>query len=491
MKKHVLIIIVSILTISLLTACMGNDNINNSIEETIKSQTNNQTANTPTNSLTSTTENNNNRNNPDPTNSGNNDVKEDKTESSEKYCEAEQALFRADSPKGYSIFETSKSDGFMSPSIYTRRVIDSKGYTVFVLPENEEHMTQVYNGVFLSKDEQNSYLRSIAGEIIISSETLDGVNILTDTRYTSGLAKNLLKAGYILAYRITESYSGVKYEIGFLDTKGKWIVPLSEDNPIIKSGFDVSEKNISEKLRYAGNSIIQFENRVDYGEYDYCLYNITSNSLSKIITPPDMGWSPGMSYLSEEIYFENDIARFTYQNKVYEVSKNGNVNIVDLNYSRIGNVYYEKDQNKYIYFTSSNMVVDSQGNIIKSFDDINLLINSDYNGFMSDTAQIIIKNNEGSVYYTVINIKGDFLFDPVKLDDDIVGAYNTQGNGVSATSNYLGLSKGKFVVIDDTGKLLFTTESAKNLEISNGILQYTKLSNAGIEEGKKYVNILE
>lgn len=62
------------------------------------------------------------------------------------------------------------------------------------------------------------------------------------SRTGSSRDKKFLSDGYVLAYKTNESYAGVNYEIGVLDTNGQWVVPLAGSNPLLSSGMECSQK---------------------------------------------------------------------------------------------------------------------------------------------------------------------------------------------------------------------------------------------------------
>jgi len=394
----------------------------------------------------------------------------------EFYCEPEEALFYADTVSGYSIRST-----YSYGSYGDSYVINKNGYINFVLPENEISTTKIYNGYFLSRDKQKNitYVRDINGEIIISDEMLNGAKILVDNNYTLSLSysnkaiESMFKDGYILIYKITESYNGVKYEIGFMNTKGNWIVNLSEQNPILKTEMEISEDSLKDKFNYAGDGILQFG---EWLEKNY-FYNILENATYLIDSTIDSEII-GTNFKFEYIKFNNDVYRYIFGEDVYTVNKKGKITKSTMKiHSSISKShfeteeYYSKQEDKFIFIgkerdSEKYVVADSKANIIKTFSDVEII---DFNGFLENgTCQLKIKNNEGSIYYTVINIKGEFLFDPVKVSDDAnVGLYDIYGNGMDTNQGYE-----KFVVVNDKGEIVLS-ETTESHSIKNGIAYYS------------------
>ena len=87
-------------------------------------------------------------------------------------------------------------------------------------------------------------------------------------------------------YERTDAFDGAKYKIGIMNTKGEWIVPLSEDNPILQINKYVDVNFFEYSLVYHGEGIIGFEyDHYDYGPDEpeasvYCLYDINSNCIN-------------------------------------------------------------------------------------------------------------------------------------------------------------------------------------------------------------------
>lgn len=68
----------------------------------------------------------------------------------------------------------------------------------------------------------------------------------------------------------TNSYNGVMYKLGFLNYRGEWVVPLSENHPIlgiIKS--NATAEYFEKSLIYCGESILRFEVDGEYYLYKY------------------------------------------------------------------------------------------------------------------------------------------------------------------------------------------------------------------------------
>jgi hypothetical protein len=361
---------------------------------------------------------------------------------------------------GY-FYATHYQDGESYDCVYSKT-----GQELYRFPE-EEKLLVFGGGYFLSADGKGQYLKKVDGTPVCTAESLGatGFGLAEDTEdYGKFLAD-----GYVLAYKVNESYSGVQYEVGILGTDGKWIVPMSASHPIISSGMDCTEQNFKKGIGYQGDGMLLLKVKRDGYSYDCCLYSISDNKLS--LFQPEKYFT-SMGYLAEETCFQNGVSYDTYGD-VIEIHKDGQVKrrpvTTDPNVS-VSTIYgfhvgADGTVTTLIDDGWDYLLVNTKGQTVKSFKDLDLTT-----GVFDGTVPVIITNKENGHYYTVIDLKGEFLFEPVKLPEGTVAVYTPQGKKVEVdgmTAN----AYGSRLVIDDTGKTLYTSqEMSTKLKVSNGIV---------------------
>lgn len=362
--------------------------------------------------------------------------------------------------------------GYYMATVYSsgqtvRTIADAYGKTVYT-PEEDENILLYAGGYFLSQIGDTQYLKKHDGTDVCSTETLGvtGFGLIDDTSEN----RQFLSDGYVLAYKTNESYSGVTYELGILGTDGEWIIQLSGSNPLLSSGLDCSENTFEEELLYAGEGMLVFEAR-NSGEYDSHMYNIGSNQVIEFNTG---SYISVMDYLAEQAWFENGVSYDMYQSTVYEIHTDGNVSRQEIISEDVVNPtdtygFHVGDDGTITTLISNGwnrMLVNSKNEILRDFAGINM-----ETGTFDGTAPAIITNNEGSKYYAVIGLDGEFLFEPVKLPDNVVYVLTESGRKVESESGASLTDSGPKLVIDDKGNVLYTSQKEySDLYISNGVV---------------------
>ena len=380
------------------------------------------------------------------------------TPSKERFIEDLRARYSAHTPNGYSLWTKDSS-------LYC---VDSKGYATCRLPAGEQELTNVYNGVFLTAKGAATYLRKIDGSAVFSDDKLDGAKVIL----LSHKGQAMFQDGYIMLCRMTESYAGASYELGFMNTNGEWLVPLSGQNPILTGGFDASVSNLKEKLYYCGEGILAFQSDEDQHSY----YNIREN---QTVTIKNTNYNFDSILQCDYLQFRNGICVTAYGNYYYKFNVNGETKLIRKNihnniHERLGSNYYDRNTDQMIimgiqYHTDAFYVGDAfSGTIVKKIENIKVC---NVTGFFSDgTAQLMIENKEGNYYYTVIDRNGNFLFEPIKTESNAV--FNLNGYHIdTAKTTY---HDGYFSVIDNNGNLLLKTDYVKDFYIKNGVARYEK-----------------
>ncbi len=391
----------------------------------------------------------------------------EKPTAKERVVDEIEARYRAGEENGYSI--------------YGNQCIDSKGYATFTLDDEEEcimcenefeyDIYKVYNGVVLTQINDVFRLRSaIDGKIIYTTENTPNVKVLLFNK-----ADLLYKDGYIMLYERNESFDGVNYKIGLMNINGEWTIPLSENNPILETfNEEIDVSFLENYLFYLGEKIVGVTSRY--------LYNIENNVINKIE-------SNGRVY--EGYAFENGFCIPCCYEEYSEINQeflkifaDGKVEKIPCTFHQDldeieGNCYYDEKSNKFIVIgyvdgSPDKAIFDSNGNKIKDFKGA-FLVNSKFN--KDGKAQLILANTEGSCFYTVIDLTGEFLFEPIKIESRIV--FDCNGNYIFNDFR----DSSTRTLVNDNGKILIDTYYGgdDDIGVNNGVLydgqQFIELQN--------------
>lgn len=386
------------------------------------------------------------------------------------------AHYSADEKNGYSIWWSSDGKDYC---------VDYYGYKTFVFDDGEESLSNVYNSAVITEIGQKQRLRSaVDGKILFTTENAVNTEILIPY-YNEN---KFFRDGYIFVYTKTESYNGVTYEIGFMNPQGEWIVPLSESNPILETINDeATVQYFSKSLMYCGEGMMSFG-----VNNEYYLYNIKENTVCRILNNGKPSNNDVKITLSEGISFKDgcSVESYGYGVGYYKLYTDGTMERINIDYhddchEREGYVYFDRTQNRYIaigytYHTEGFSIFDSKGSIIKRIPDINLVATKGF--FSNGTAPIILSNKEGTTYYTILDIDGNFLFDPVKINTNTV--CDIYGNEVYIS---LSASSSDYTIIDNSGKILLETDFVYDFGMNNGVVKYKESYNGS----NKYVDIMQ
>ncbi|MGM9637918.1 MAG: hypothetical protein ACI3YK_08065 [Eubacteriales bacterium] len=372
--------------------------------------------------------------------------------------------------------------GFVSIGMKTDYVIFNTNKEVVYTFATDENPEVYGGGYFLSKQGDTEYLKKADGTVICSTESLGISGFGLNGNYTANVS--FLTDGYVLAYKVNETYAGVTYEIGILGVDGKWIVPLSADHPILSSGMNCSASAFQEKLRYMGEGILLVPVQINGYSYDYVLYSIGDNEVCRFTVD---SYARNLDYIMTVTTFEDGVIYRTYGSTMYEIHKDGKVKLTDLfpdgtyNFGIFG--YHVDKDGSYIVLSGNgwNMELRRNGTLIKSFEDVNIT-NAVYVG---DVWLIYIVNSEGTRYYTYLKPDGEFLFEPIKTEASYI--CTEEGIGISYDDDKVGQADGMKIVIDREGKVLYQSEQlTTDLSIKNGIICETDESAFGSASFEKY-----
>lgn len=407
------------------------------------------------------------------------------TTSSEKVFDEKMALFYADDVDGHSVQE-------YEGSLYC---IDSKGNITYKLPDGEINVTQIYNDIFLTYDGKKGRIRKYDGtEITVQGEIQDfDLLFLAGKQYYENpfeinadkaarcnyMANELLKDGYILVLRTTDTYAGSTFELGFLNLDGSWRVPLSSKNPLLlPSYFNID--TFLENILYCQEGVIRFYFNDDIAFY----YDIEDNKIYRL--------DEVNLYLGEDSFlsFYDGVAfceKLEWHQNVqtwgeYAIFPDGTSKLLGRDWSWL--CFYNRSSNSGIAIDSTNgtnYLIDTNGKTIKKFEG-SIWYMEPIEG--TDTIQLLFGTENNKQFYTKIDAQGNFLFEPIALDNipvDIYGenscrVFDSKGNSIG---NSIGYGSTCIFVVDDNGEILYREDNSYQFELRNGIIKnngvYVKL----------------
>lgn len=298
-----------------------------------------------------------------------------------------------------------------------RKIVSADGTVVLSLADYIRPFTPIYHGFFLAYTPQDTSLINIKGDTILSLTPGNEDFFPWDEN-------NPLADGLILAARVTESYSGVTYELGTLNTAGEWIEPISTRHPMLECGLELDlQTPIKEQIAYAGEGIFLFQlGSKAYGETGLLsgIYDAYSN---KAYPYDSCGWS-SFSMIEMGLRFKNDHAiLLSSYNELIKMTRNGSMDTLTELPNKM--VDYEIDSrtaiNEDYFFTLKYNATEKSytcilwnrdGKMIKNFEGLSIW---PYGDFVDGLTPAIIRNDLGTLYFTLLRIDGSFLFEPVNI----------------------------------------------------------------------------
>lgn len=333
-------------------------------------------------------------------------------------------------------------------------VIKNNKNAIIYMFENGEELVTYANGYFISKKDDVLYLKTVDGQEITNNVSL-GVN-----GFGMNDIEKYLADGYILAYKLDETFSGVTYQIGILKVDGTWLVPLAADNPLLTCGVNVTEDFIKNKIGYAGEGHSIIEVSSDIAAARRLLYSFNNKQTIIYDTNSIGAWD--LSYMLDDFDFSNGLIRTFYNGNMREIKSDGtstNTYIFPEGVSK-----YTDDANQYyissdgtIYFIAKNangiVLANSKGAIVKDFKEAyGADVTSAYH-YGDGKWVLYLKNKEGTTYYTTIDITGTFKFDPIKYDTQATSSIRIMQDMIPNTYN-----DGVMIIDFETGAEIYKME---------------------------------
>jgi len=295
------------------------------------------------------------------------------------------------------------------------KIVSTDGTVVLSLADYIRPFTPIYHGFFLAYTPQGTSLVNIKGDTILSLTSWNEDFFHWDEN-------NPLADGLILAIRVTESYSGVTYEFGTLNTAGEWIEPISTRHPMLECGLEFDlQTPVEEQIAYAGEGIFLFKlGHKAYNETEllYGMYDAYSNKAYPC--------QSNMISLTMGLQFKNDRAILFYNPSSFAprlevLTRNGFMDTpvelpremadfkIDSRTAINEDYFFTLTYNDY-----TCTLWNRDGKMIKNFEGLSIW---PYDTFVDGLTPAIIRNDLGTLYFTLLRTDGSFLFEPVNIPD--------------------------------------------------------------------------
>lgn len=392
------------------------------------------------------------------------------------YMTPAQALYGA-SANGYGIW--SVSTGL---STVKRVCVDTDGFVAFEMDSSETDVAGVYHDAVLLKVNYDYYiLRAVpSGEMLFDSSSADGAKIILPEHN----GKEMFREGYILVVKPVESYNGVTYEMGVLNSNGEWISPISADFPMLSYMNGMTVDQMEKEIVYLGEGVLGLRCSNDKFRY----FNMNTNSVKTAQFPNNLSKHTLYDALDYDVHFISGVSDPVYMNNNYYLFyDNGKIEEFKVLWpkglprsEKCGDPYFDR-KSKTAYFLydygDGILVANSEGKIIKKQEGVDLKEYSyltatrfGCHGFAADGyARIIIENSEGTAYYTVLGIDGEFLFQPVQLNERINRVFDPDGYNIEVNT---AAGYGYFAVVDNDGTICYESDYVSDFSVKNGVLHF-------------------
>ena len=328
-------------------------------------------------------------------------------------------------------------------------IIDSYGGVAYATVDGED--IEIYaNGYFISKLNGVQYLKKADGTVVCSTESLD-VNGFGLTENTEDYV-HFLNDGYIFVYKVINTFADSVTQVGILGTNGEWIIPLSEDNPILTSGVPYFEKFYTQHWHhYVGDGVLALEHYD--APYHIVLYNIKDNAIYELTSNEILAYNT--DYLITKASFKDGVAYVTSNAMVYKFYSNGKITRTDLE-TEFHDICRDEFGN-YYSITNSTICLNGITHVELGFTVADAV-------WTSDTWLTLIKNPAGAYYYTYMTLNGEFLFEPVET----TAVYICDVRGYAVGEIY---GNGTKLVINQNNTILYSSTNPKaEIYLNKGVV---------------------
>lgn len=339
----------------------------------------------------------------------------------ENYYEEEEMVYEQEGSDELKAKESiflypSRISEFSEGMAWVETVNEENGEKMFVLINEEGKAKCIETGkilyvsscqdglVYLRKqDSEENIISKVIdkdGQLVFESKDIENCTILA-------YGDNMFIVGkYVSGFDVSEK------QIGVVNREGEWLQPLSTDKFIIDGecvidGITTGEENC---LKYLGDGVFVAISEI----FDFAFYNAVDNINFNL----HGYWNFMGDYYEGEILIMNTRIDSNYDSGVYCLDKKGKMTMISDAISEYMNEYHIGEYSDGLWYYEG-CFYNTKGEKIVDISQYNSQIEKaeyKYPIFKNGYSIIVLQGADGKTYYTVIDMKGQFMFEPRILE---------------------------------------------------------------------------
>jgi len=249
------------------------------------------------------------------------------------------------------------------------------------------------------------------GNIIVDVEPM-GITGIMHSRLSSQISSD-----YLFVYSITEDFTGVILQIGVIDFDGNWVVPLSDSNSVSEARghflpFEPVVAYLGDGIAYIYRS--DTNNRTGAGIYG-ALLNIRSGTWHEVSHHTRIEMGIFGRHRDNRFYngVMNSINTGSWNNVIYTMTNTGEMSSINHSLDRAGafsnGVVFARGEGNWGFFNANGERVIDLGGLAGDSEIYSF-------GFHSENALVFITNALGTDFFTLFDMQGNMLFEPIETD---------------------------------------------------------------------------
>ena len=219
-----------------------------------------------------------------------------------------------------------------------------------------------------------------------------------------------MQDGYLMAYKVEETYNNVVYSVGVVNMKGEWVVPLSAEHPIVKDSDCWNEGGLEQLIFYAGSDAFVYCTEAGY----LGIYNVKTNKSAQVdLDMADVIFTDDYDrvfFVEGRLVWRDVYMQATYYKTIDVNGKYEKFLSTDGSGSNVehSKTYFINER----YFWVGNELWDRATLTKVAKEKYNLYYEAAYVGGYKP---VLIENQAGSIYFGLENADG-YKFEPVKVE---------------------------------------------------------------------------
>ena len=283
-------------------------------------------------------------------------------------------------------------------------LINEEGNAVYVETGEIVYLSECQDGlVYLRKIDDGKVVSKVIdkeGEILFESKDIEDCTILA---YGSDM---FIVGKYVSGFDVNEK------QIGVVNRKGEWVQPLNTDKFIVEGECVIDEITTGKQnsIRYLGDGVFV----ATRGALEFVFYNVIDNISFQF----SGAWSIMGDYYNGKTLLEYNNNAAGYSRGIYSLDKNGNIVKISDSIEKYIDVYRTGEYADGLWYYEG-CFYDADGQKIVDISQYSRQIenvNYYYPVFKNGYSVIVLQGADGGTYYTVINMQGQFMFEPRMLE---------------------------------------------------------------------------